>query len=272
MGGGSSNTSKAALVGKSARPIRIWQFNTSRLIVAHVPVQGGRVLEAGDLILGVAFPAAKNPAGLRKRAGCAGTFSHAISYERHRLVWWIGVRGDADRSRKLDDPGSCRRPGADRCRNAGGGQRQPRTACSSRADASPCRGLCGFCCDTGGSYRSVQAEPKLAYVNRPRDYVTASGTHVSEGPIDLVARTFSMGKLHHAMTGTGTVAMAAAAAVPGTIVSAITGVRNILRVGHASESVLAGSDAVNDGSRRSILTSFRRSARVLMDGSVFVPA
>ena len=37
-------------------------------------------------------------------------------------------------------------------------------------------------------------------------------------PIDLLARIFSMGVLHHAMTGTGAVAIAAAAAIPGTIV------------------------------------------------------
>lgn len=113
--------------------------------------------------------------------------------------------------------------------------------------------------------------PKLAYVNRARDYVTASGTRVPEGSIDLVARTFSMGKLHHAMTGTGTVAIAAAAAVPGTTVSAITGIRDMVRIGHASGSVPVGSEAENDGGWRIRRTSFSRSARILMDGAVFIP-
>jgi 2-methylaconitate cis-trans-isomerase PrpF len=41
---------------------------------------------------------------------------------------------------------------------------------------------------------------------------------VAPESIDLLARIFSMGVLHHAMTGTGAVAIAAAAAIPGTVV------------------------------------------------------
>ncbi|MGH8807631.1 MAG: PrpF domain-containing protein [Noviherbaspirillum sp.] len=37
---------------------------------------------------------------------------------------------------------------------------------------------------------------------------------VSKDSIDLVVRTVSMGKLHHAMTDTGAVALAVAAVIP----------------------------------------------------------
>ncbi|MDU7588863.1 MAG: PrpF domain-containing protein, partial [Acidovorax sp.] len=40
--------------------VRIWQANIGKTIVAHVPVAGGQVQEAGDFALdGVAFPAAE---------------------------------------------------------------------------------------------------------------------------------------------------------------------------------------------------------------------
>src|SRR5262249_1518278 len=66
--------------------------------------------------------------------------------------------------------------------------------------------------------------PKLAFVARPASYVASDGRKVEAGSIDLLARIFSMGVLHHAMTGTGAVAIAAAAAVPGTVVSRVAGI------------------------------------------------
>jgi len=61
--------------------------------------------------------------------------------------------------------------------------------------------------------------PKLAFVAKPAPYTASDGRKVEAASIDLLARIFSMGVLHHAMTGTGAVALAAAAAIPGTVVS-----------------------------------------------------
>ena len=66
--------------------------------------------------------------------------------------------------------------------------------------------------------RSRPATPKLAFVSPPQSYRASSGKAVDAGDIALTARIVSMGKLHHAMTGTGAVAIAAAAAMPGTVV------------------------------------------------------
>ena len=63
-----------------------------------------------------------------------------------------------------------------------------------------------------------QHTPKLAFVAKPAGYTASDGRAVEAGSIDLLARIFSMGVLHHAMTGTGAVAIAAAAAIPGTLV------------------------------------------------------
>lgn len=63
--------------------------------------------------------------------------------------------------------------------------------------------------------------PKLAFVAPPAAYTASSGKAVEARDIELCARIFSMGKLHHAMTGTGAVAIAAVAAIPGTVVSRV---------------------------------------------------
>ena len=60
-----------------------------------------------------------------------------------------------------------------------------------------------------------QHTPKLSFVAKPAGYTASDGRAVEAGSIDLLARIFSMGVLHHAMTGTGAVAIAAAAAIPG---------------------------------------------------------
>ena len=85
---------------------------------------------------------------------------------------------------------------------------------------------------------------------------------------------FSMGPLHHAMTGTGAVAIAAAAAIPGTVVSRVArvGVDGRVRFGHPSGMLNVGAEAVEKGGEwvvKKVMMS--RSARRLMEGFVRVP-
>src|SRR5262249_44802001 len=66
--------------------------------------------------------------------------------------------------------------------------------------------------------RVRQHTPKIAWVAPPKGYRSSSGRDVPASEVNLVARIMSMGKLHHAMTGTGAVAIGTAAAIPGTLV------------------------------------------------------
>ncbi len=93
--------------------------------------------------------------------------------------------------------------------------------------------------------------------------------------IDLCARIFSMGQLHHAMTGTGAVAIAAAAAIPGTLVHRIAPAGSACRVrfGHPAGSLSVGAEVVETRGEwvvKKVLMS--RSARRLMECFVRVPA
>jgi 2-methylaconitate cis-trans-isomerase PrpF len=98
---------------------------------------------------------------------------------------------------------------------------------------------------------------------------------VTSESIDLLARVMSMGKLHHAMTGTGGVAIGVAAAIPGTLVQKTMrpGKPAQIRFGHPSGALTVGAEAQPEGKdwivRKALLS---RSARRLMEGWVRVPA
>jgi 2-methylaconitate cis-trans-isomerase PrpF len=98
---------------------------------------------------------------------------------------------------------------------------------------------------------------------------------VDSKSIDLLARIFSMGHLHHAMTGTGAVAIAAAAAIPGTVVHRVAplGANSRIQFGHPSGRMRVGAETVNKGGQwivRKVVLG--RSARRLMEGWVRVPS
>jgi 2-methylaconitate cis-trans-isomerase PrpF len=119
-----------------------------------------------------------------------------------------------------------------------------------------------------------QHTPKVAFVAAPRDYVASSGKPVAAADIDLLARVMSMGKLHHAMVGTGAVAIGTAAAIPGTLVNQAAGggERSAVRFGHPSGTLRVGAEAVQGDGEWSVTKAIMsRSARVLMEGWVRVP-
>ncbi|MFZ9315604.1 MAG: PrpF domain-containing protein, partial [Burkholderiaceae bacterium] len=92
--------------------------------------------------------------------------------------------------------------------------------------------------------------------------------------IDLLVRALSMGKLHHAMMGTAAVAIATAAAIPGTLVNAAAGggTRESVRFGHPSGTLRVGAQAQQENGQWTVTkVSMSRSARILMHGWVHIP-
>lgn len=117
--------------------------------------------------------------------------------------------------------------------------------------------------------------PKLAFVARPANYVASDGKQVAAQSIDLLARIVSMGQLHHAMTGTGAVAIAVAAAIPDTIVQRVApaSASGRVRFGHPSGTLTVGAEAVEEAGAWFVTkVTMSRSARRLMEGWVRVPA
>jgi 2-methylaconitate isomerase len=117
--------------------------------------------------------------------------------------------------------------------------------------------------------------PKLSFVAPPLAYVASNGKRVDPGSVDINARILSMGKLHHAMTGTGAVALAVAAAIPGTVVNKLVAekVSGQIRFGHPSGTMTVGAEAQEQNGAWVVTKAMMsRSARRLMEGAVFVPS
>ena len=258
--------------------VRIWQANIGKTIVAHVPVHDGQVQETGDFELdGVAFPAAEiqleflDPADEGEDGGAMFPTGH--------LVEALEVAGVGTFEATLINAGvpvvfvDAAALGCD------GTELQPAINEDKallakleaiRATAAVRMGLI----DDVSKAAARPLTPKVAFVAPPADYVASSGKPVRASDIDLLARAISMGKLHHAMMGTAAVAIATAAAIPGTVVNRAAGggEREAVRFGHPSGTLRVGAQARDvDGVWTVTKAIMSRSARVLMEGAIRVP-
>ncbi len=259
--------------------VHIWQANIEKTIIAHVPMFNGQVQEIGDFELdGVTFPAAEvqieflDPADDGEDGGAmfptgnvvdtltvpdegsfAATFINAgiptiflnaedIGYEGTELQ--DAINGDAKALARFE---------------------------KIRAYGAKQMGLIQDLAEA----KTRQHTPKIAFVSKPKAYISSSGKAIAEQDTDLLVRALSMGKLHHAMMGTAAVAIGTAAAVPGTLVNLAAGggEREAVRFGHPSGTLRVGAQAVLEEGQWAVKKAvMSRSARVLMEGWVRVPA
>jgi len=116
--------------------------------------------------------------------------------------------------------------------------------------------------------------PKIAFVSPPCNYRASSGKEIKQTDIDLNVRALSMGQLHHAMMGTASVAIGCAACVPGTIVNLASGggKKKSITFGHPSGTLKVGAIIDKKGDKFIVeKASMSRSARIIMEGFVYVP-
>jgi probable AcnD-accessory protein PrpF len=270
----------SGLVGAPAdgtATVRIWQANIKKMIVNRVTMSGGEVQELGDFELdGVAFPAAEVQLDFLDPADDEG----AKTFPTGNHVDLLDVPGmgrieatliNAGNPTVFVEAGSLGLEGTELQGDVNGDNALLARAEAVRAVATVAMG------DAATPEEATSKRPhtpKLAFVARPAPYTASDGRKVEAGSIDLLARIFSMGVLHHAMTGTGAVAIAAAAAIPGTIVHRVSPVGDDghVRFGHPSGTLRVGAEVAKDGNRwRVTKVMMSRSARRLMEGWVRVP-
>lgn len=261
--------------------VRIWQANIQKTIISHIPMVDGQVCESGDFLLdGVAFPAAEvvvefvDPAD-EGEDGAGGSMFPTGRLMDKLEVPELGLSIDATfinsgiptifvRAADIGQTGTELQDDlnndADRLRFFE----------ALRAHGALQMGLIQSLDEAKGR----QHTPKIAFVAPPASYTSSSGASVSADEVDLLVRAMSMGKLHHAMMGTAAVAIATAAAIPGTLVSeAAGGARPAVRFGHPSGTLRVGAEASEvDGQWQVRKAIMNRSARILMEGLVRVPA
>lgn len=260
--------------------VRIWQANIGKTIVAHVPAAGGAVVETGDFELdGVPFPSAEIILEFIDPADSGGAM-----FPTGNLVDTLDVPEDIVAGGKLQvtlidagiptifvDAADFGLTGTELREEINGDGDLLARFERLRAIGAMRMGLIG----SPEEAAMRQHTPKIAFVAPPASYVASSGRTVAAEDIDLLARAFSMGKLHHAMMGTVSVAIAAAAAIPGTLVNRAAGggERQAIRFGHPSGTSRVGAEAKRvDGKWTVTRAVMSRSARILMEGFVRVPS
>lgn len=260
--------------------VRIWQANIQKTIIAHVQVSGGEVQETGDFELdGVTFPAAEVQLEFIDPADEGDGDGGGAMFPTGHLVDDLDVPGVGVFKATMINAGvpmvfvEAAALGYDGT-ELQGAINEDRDALA-KLEAIRAHGAVrmGLVADADAAAKRPLT-PKVAFVAPPRDYVSSSGKPVSAADIGLLARAVSMGKLHHAMMGTASVAIATAAAVPGTLVNAAAGggTRDVLVFGHPSGTLRVGADVRQvDGAWVVTKAVMSRSARVLMEGTVRVP-
>ncbi|MCL1122143.1 2-methylaconitate cis-trans isomerase PrpF [Shewanella seohaensis] len=260
--------------------VRIWQANIGKTIIAHVPITNGEVQETGDFELdGVTFPAAEvqiefmNPAA--DEDGDGGSM-----FPTGNLVDVLEVPGVGSFNATMINAGiptifinaeDLGYTGAELQDDINSDNAALAKFETIRAHGAVRMGLIKHIDEAA----SRQHTPKVAFVAKPKNYVSSSGKAVAAEEIDLLVRALSMGKLHHAMMGTAAVAIGTAAAIPGTLVNLAAGggEKEAVRFGHPSGTLRVGAQAMQTNGEWTVVKAIMsRSARVLMEGFVRVPA
>lgn len=262
--------------------VRIWQANIAKRIIAHVPMRDGEVVEEGDFELdGVTFPAAEIRIEFLEPGGGEDDEGGPM-FPTGRVVDRLDVAGvgvldatliNAGNPTIFVDASALGLKGTELQDDINGDAALLVRCEKIRASGAVAMGLAR---SADAATRERPHTPKLAFVSAPQDYVASSGKSVAAKDLQLCARILSMGKLHHAMTGTGAVALAVAAAIPGTIVERTVGGRaqgGSVRFGHPSGTLAVGAEAIKQGDEWIVTKAIMsRSARRLMEGWVRVPS
>ncbi len=259
--------------------VRLWQRNLGQRIDAFVPVRHGRVLESGAFSEdGVPFGAAEirleyfgpSPGTASMPMLPTGNVTDVLpvpGFDALRVtmitsgepVVFVRAEDIGLTGREMPDPFNSRlgRLGA--------------ALESVRAYAAVAMGLA----ETPEiATHERPSTPLLSWVSAPRTYRDSGGREVAAGSIDLAARMMVAGRLHQGFTDSGSVALAVAAALPGSVVNevarALPGVPT--RIGHVSGTLTVGAELANSHGRRVLDKALMsRSARRLMSGIVHVP-
>jgi 2-methylaconitate isomerase len=272
---------KARLPENGVFAVKVWQANIGKTIIVHVPIANGEVQETGDFELdGVTFPSAEIVLEFIDPADEGEGERDGSMFPTGNLVDDLDVPGIGTLKATMINAGI---PTVFvRAADIGytGAELQDAINSDGKAlaifEAIRAYGAVrmGLIADVSEAAKR-QHTPKVAFVAPPVDYTASSGKRIAASEIDLLVRALSMGKLHHAMMGTAAVAIGTAAAIPGTLVCEAAGgrARDAVRFGHPSGTLRVGAEAeCIDGQwlvRKAVMS---RSARVLMEGAVRVPA
>jgi len=123
---------------------------------------------------------------------------------------------------------------------------------------------------------SIPSVPKVAMVCGPRPARTLSGRTLAANDADICVRMLSVGQPHRAVPITGSICLAVAARIPGSVAHRAAGaVTGPLRIAHPSGVTLVDASVVGGAAAGAIKAEYGavyRSARRLFEGNVLYRA
>jgi hypothetical protein len=258
-------------------PVRVLSTNTGKHYIAYVPVRDGRAETEGDYTIdGVPGPGARIALEFLDPGGSAGgrvlPTGHAtdsIVLENGRRITVSIVDAAIPMVFVLAEAlgaGATELP-----QDLDANQALQDLLEEIRAQAAVQLGMAE---SVAQAREKVKAVPKIAMVAAPAAYHTTRATPISADQVDLVSRMISMGKTHRTFAGTSSMCLAVAAAIPGTVVHAVTrqALPDRVRIGHPAGIMEVGAKVQPKGDDwRVESVTTQRTARRIMDGFIYVP-
>lgn len=260
-------------------PVRIYNTNTDKIIIAEVQTRNHQVVYTGDFTI-AGVPGSASPIKL-KFMEPAGTLGRGL-LPTGNVVDVLDIPGfgkveasivDAANPLvfvKAADLGLTGKELPDEL-NADAGKLDLLEAVRGAAAVK-----LGLISDYTRSSWETPGIPKMTFVAPADDYVTAEGTTVSHDSIDLLSRMMSMQKAHPSYAMTGAMCTAAAAVIPGSIVNQVISPdtdTQFIRIGHPSGVLECGVDYLENGACPVIRDTFGfRTANFLLDGNAHLNA
>lgn len=251
--------------------VRIHNTNTAKVIVAHFPVQGGAAVTEGPLSIdGVAGTAAPirleflEPGGAR--TGQLLPTGNATDT--------LQLAGRTIRASLVDAANPCVFVAANDLGLTGAEHPDDLAANASflammediRRAGSVRMGLASDM-DTAAQIPSI---PKVAIVGAPQDATLLSGATQPASKVSIMVRMLSMEQPHRAVPITGSVCLAIAARIPGSVPAAVCATADgPLTISHPSGSTLVEAQVTDQNGRPHAHSgSVYRTARKLFSGRV----
>ena len=255
-------------------PVRIYNTNTDKIIIAEVPTENAQVIYQGDFAI-AGVPGTASPIKL-KFMDPAGTMGRGLlptgsPVDVLDIPGWGSVEVSiVDAANPLVFV---------RAADLGlTGKELPEELNADPAKLDlleTVRGLAAvklsLISDHTRSPWETPGIPKMTFVSQADDYLTAEGKAVSGDSVDLLSRMMSMQKAHPSYAMTGAMCTAAAAVIPGSIVNQVIapGVdTQFIRIGHPSGILECGVDYDTGIPYPRIVDTFGfRTANFLLEGT-----
>ncbi len=259
--------------------VRIYNTNTDKLLIAKVPVRGGKASVLGDCAIpGVPGTGAEI---LMDYAGTVGAKTGKLLPTGNVIDRITLADGRAIDATLCDVANPCVFVPAAQLGLAGSELPQQISANAALIETiAEIQARAGQMFGLWSDWKSVRLPglPLCVMVAPPADCVGADGKPLRADEMDLRARLVFLGKCHDSMAGTGSMCTAAASRIPGSVVNqALRDPRTqapVLRIGHplgAMHVRVEASAAVSPTDMRYPMLGLARTARRLMSGTVYVP-